>query len=117
MKNKKSIYFPHTIVFILFILSSIYITYPIIFHLGSLATGLGDELVIAWIQNWVIHSVTSGNISSIFEANLYYPYHNSLAFSDTFFTSSLIALVPRLVKGEPISTVNVTLILSLIFLG
>lgn len=102
--------------FVFFCLAAIYITYPLIFHLGDRVTGFGDELVIAWIQNWVIHAIATHPFS-VFEANLYYPYHNSLAFSDTFFVSSFFSMLPRLIIGEPISVINWTLITSLIFLG
>jgi len=102
--------------FVIFLIASVYITFPLVFHLGSLATGLGDELVIAWIQNWVIHSLTT-NPFSLFEANIYYPYHNSLAFSDLFLTSSILSLIPLKIIGEPIVTVNFTLISSLVMLG
>jgi hypothetical protein len=107
----------HFCAFVLFSLGACYITLPILTHLGDTTTGLGDELVVAWIQNWVIHAISTGNILSIFNANLYYPYQNSLAFSDTFFTSSIIALIPRLAIGQPIVANNVTLISSLIMLG
>ena len=107
----------HIAAFFIFCLATLYITFPLLSHLGEYTTGLGDELVIAWIQNWVIHAVTSGNLFSIFNANLYYPFQNSLAFSDTFFTSSIISLIPRVIVGEPIVVNNVTLILSLTFLG
>src|SRR3990167_9387968 len=102
--------------FLIFLIASVYITFPLVFHLGDLVTGLGDELVIAWIQNWVIHSLTT-NPFSLFEANIYYPYHNSLAFSDLFLTSSILSLIPLKIIGEPIATVNFTLISSLVMLG
>ena len=102
--------------FLIFLTASLYITFPLVFHLGSLATGLGDELVIAWIQNLVIHSLTT-NPFSLFEANIYYPFHNSLAFSDLFLTSSILSLIPLKIIGEPIATVNFTLISSLAMLG
>jgi hypothetical protein len=102
--------------FLLFFIAAIYITYPLIFHINDMATGYGDELVIAWIQNWVIHALMTSPFS-IFEANIYYPYHNTLAFSETFIFTSILALPIKLLTGEPISTVNFTLISSIIFLG
>jgi len=102
--------------FFIFFLLVIYITYPLIFNMGSMATGLGDELVIAWIQNWVIHSL-SANPFALFEANLYFPYHNTLAYSDLFLTSSILSIIPLKLIGEPIAVVNFTLISSLVLLG
>lgn len=99
-----------------FTVISIYITFPLVFNLGKMTTGLGDEIVISWIQNWVIHSLTT-NPFSLFNANIYYPYENSLAFSDLFLTSSILSFIPLKIVGEPIATVNFTLISSLIMLG
>lgn len=102
--------------FFIFFLLSLFITFPLFFKIGDITTGLGDELVIAWIQNWVIHALSTDPLS-IFESNLYYPYHNTLAFTETFILTSILAIPIRMIIGEPISTVNFTFISSLIFLG
>jgi hypothetical protein len=101
----------------IYCLATFYITYPLLFHLGTYTTGLGDELIIAWIQNWVVHAILSGNIISIFDANVFYPFNNSLAFSDIFITSSIISLIPLQIIKEPIVANNITLLSSLIMLG
>ncbi len=95
---------------------AIYITYPLIFHMDDMATELVDQLLIAWIHNWVIHSLST-NPLSLFDANIYYPFHNTLAYSDLFITSSLLAFIPLKFIGQPITANNFTLISSLIFLG
>jgi hypothetical protein len=103
-------------VFLLFILAALYITYPLIFHLTSYVTGKGDELLIAWIHGWVIHSIDT-NIFRVFEANIFYPYLHPLAYSDLFITSSLLSYFPVKILHEPIVANNVTLIFSLFSLG
>ncbi|MCL4353575.1 hypothetical protein M1615_03885 [Patescibacteria group bacterium] len=102
--------------FIIFLVLAIYITYPLIFHLGSLTPGLGDELFIAYIQNWVMH-ILFLNPFHLFDASIYFPYRNTLAFSDIFVTSSLLALIPTKILGEPMAAFNFTLITSLLLLG
>ncbi len=114
-RSKKTI-FPVLVVFILFVIASIVITYPLIFHLGDFTTNYGDELVIAWIHSWVINNFFT-NPFTLFNANIYYPYHNSLAFSDVFITGSLITAPFVYFIGQPIVANNVTIISSLIFLG
>lgn len=103
--------------FILFFGLAVYITYPLLFHLGDVVTAHGDELDIAWMQNWVIHVITSGNIFSLFEANLYYPFHHSFAYSDIHVTTSLLSLIPFELLKQPITTVNFTFLTSLLLLG
>lgn len=109
-------YKQHVIAFIIFLLAGIYITYPLIFHMGDYVTGYGDELLIAWIHNWVIHALFT-NPLTLFDTNIFYPYTNTLAHSDVFITSSLFALIPLKLISEPIVTVNFTLISSLFMLG
>jgi len=84
--------------------------------MDSLVTGWGDEIVISWIQNWVVHSLFT-NPLEVFQANTYYPFHNTLAYSDAFFISSVIGLPALWLLKEPIVLFNFTFISSLIMLG
>jgi hypothetical protein len=115
MKYKKSLLLG-LVSFLIFISASIYITFPLLFHLGDFATGLGDELVIAWIQSWVIHALST-NPLSLFNANILYPYHNTLAYSDAFLTGSLFSFILTDIIGQPIAANNMSLIISLAFDG
>lgn len=102
--------------FLIFFIASIYITYPLIFHLSELTTGFGDELLISWIQNHAIYSITH-NPLSIFNGNIFYPYQNTIAYSDLFLISSILSSVPVYILKEPIVAINFTLISSLFALG
>src|SRR5258708_4901737 len=102
LSNKILLYF---VSFIFFILAGIYITFPLFLNLGNLTTDLGDTLLISWIHSWVIHSLNT-NVFSLFEGNIFYPYHNTIAFSDLFLTSSLIAYLPVKLIGQPIAANN-----------
>ena len=106
----------HIVVFLLFFFLAAFITYPLIFHLGDLSTGTGDELLIAWINKWIIHALTS-QPSLLFEAPSFYPFQHSLAFSETFVTSSILFALPAFFVKEPIAFVNLDLIGSLVLLG
>jgi hypothetical protein len=105
--------------FVLFFLLACFITYPLIFNLGKITTGYGDELLIAWIQNWNIHKILEGPLGflGIFNTNSYFPYLNTLAYSETFITSSLISFLPLLFLKEPIAANNVTIVSSIALLG
>ena len=106
----------HGIVFCFFSLCAFYVTYPLLYHLGDRATGMGDELLIAWIHGWVQHQILH-NPLQLFDANIYYPFINSLAYSDAFITTSLLTFPLSLLLKEPIVAVNATLISSLVLLG
>lgn len=104
---------------LIFFLLAVFITFPLIFNLTSFVTGYGDELVSAWLYNWNIYNFSSNifNIVNIFDANNYFPYHTSLAFSDNGFTNSFLVLIPVLLLKSPIAANNSTIIISLTFLG
>lgn len=103
-------------VFFIFFFLAVYITYPLIFHLGDYVTGFGDELFIAWNHNWVIHALFTDPLN-IFNANIYFPYKNTLAFSEPFFTSSILSIIPVLLIRQPIAAVNFIFISSIMLTG
>lgn len=102
--------------FVLFSALTIYITYPLLFHLNDFTTGMGDELFIAWAHSWVLHAFAIAPFQ-VFTAPIYFPFHHSFAYSDGFFTTSILSFIPLLFLKEPIVAVNTTLISSLILLG
>lgn len=101
---------------LIFSVSALYITFPLVLHFSSTATGIGDELVITWIQNWVLHALVT-NPLQLFQADIYYPFHNALAYSDIFLPTSILAAIPLWIFKEPIVTFNFTQITSFLFLG
>lgn len=115
-KLAKLQYVIHIFIALIFFSVAIVITYPLILYLGSSATGLGDELLLSWIQSWVIHALMT-NPLSLFQAPIFYPYPNALAYSDILLTSSFLSAIPAILIGEPIAFQNITLILSLFLLG
>ncbi|MEN9407805.1 MAG: hypothetical protein RLZZ455_1021 [Candidatus Parcubacteria bacterium] len=100
----------------IFAASAVYITFPLAFRIGNLATNLRDELLISWIHVSVLRNIFSDPLN-LFEANIFYPFHSVLSYSDLHLSSALISGVPYLISGEPISTLNTTLIFSLFLLG
>lgn len=106
----------HIAILIIFFLITCIITYPLIFHLADYVFGKGDELLIAWIMNWDIHSLLT-NPFKIFNANIFYPYQNTLTFSDAFFTSAVIGFIPFSIFKEPLVLYNVNVLITLTFLA
>src|SRR5687767_4647797 len=94
--------------FLLYTFATVFITFPLIFNLGSLAPDVVDSVLIAYIQNWGIHSLFSGNITGLFNASIYYPFANTLAFSYIHFSSGILASPLLLFIKEPIAIYNFT---------
>lgn len=116
-KNRFRTYLPHVFSVLVFLIAGMYVTYPLIFHLGNSITGYGDELNYAWIYSWNIHALLSGNIMHLFDTPIFYPYHIGLADSDPNLVTSFMAIVPLLLLKQPIVVVNFTVISSIVFVG
>ncbi len=92
-------------------------TYPLIRHFGTHLPGdLGDPLLVTWILAWNVHALTT-DPWNMFNANIFYPVQNTLAFSE-----HMIAVVPffaptYLATGNPIFAYNTVFLLSFIFCG
>ncbi|MDP3940702.1 MAG: hypothetical protein Q8Q49_00170 [bacterium] len=81
-----------------------------------MATNTQDELLISWVQVSVARNFFHSPLE-LFNGNIFYPYTNTIAFSDLHLASAILSYVPFLISGQPITTQNVTLIFSLILLG
>lgn len=103
-------------VLFLFFICAVIITYPLIWHLGNFSTGRQDELLIAWIHASMRHNLLT-NPLHLFEGSIFYPYHNSLAFSDIFLTTTLLTWPFVLLSGQPIMVNNIVILSSLSLLG
>lgn len=97
--------------FLLFIFAAIFITYPLIFNLSSIISGFGDELIISWIHNFILDNPFN------FNANIFFPFDKTLAYSDFLFTSAFLSAPVLFFIKEPIVSFNFTLISSLALLG
>lgn len=115
-KNFSKNIFTYSSALLIFFFASVYVTFPLIFHLTDYTTGYGDELAMVWIHNWVIHSFLT-NPFSLFEGNLYYPYQHTFAFQEPLISTSLLAMPVQLLLHEPIVSVNFTFISSLTLVG
>lgn len=103
-------------VLVYFTVTTLIISFPLVFHLHEYIFGLGDELLLTWIMNWDIYSFIHDPLQ-IYNATIFHPYSNTLTYSDAFFTSSLLALVPVLLTKSPLVAYNFTYLLAHISLG
>src|SRR5438067_5647923 len=85
-------------------------TYPQIFHLADGIHDDGDPLMVTWILAWVAHQLPRAP-AHLFDANIFYPERNTLAYSETL-------LVPGLLSA-PLAWLGVgpILIYNLVFLS
>lgn len=88
------------VIFGTFLLLSLVVTYPLIFHLRTFIIDPVDSLLITWIQNWLIHSPT-------LNTNIFYPYQNTLAFSDYHLVGAILTAPFIWVFKEPLLAFNI----------
>lgn len=95
---------------------TIIVSWPLILHLDSLIIDKYDGLLITWILNWDIHSLTSGltGLVNFYNANIFYPDKNTLAFSDLQLPLATIALPFVLITREPLVAYNINFLLGFI---
>ncbi len=104
-------------VFVLLILLSLAMTYPLLFHLNDhVPSDLRDPLYTIWALAWEVRSAGSG-FSPFAEANIFFPHHDTLFYADSFPILALLGSPFVIFGGNPVHAYNVLLILSFFFCG
>ncbi len=111
--RKILIYF---LVILFFTIFTFFSTYPLIIKMDTAVKNLGDPVLNVWILNWDIHKFLTG-ISNFFDANIFYPHRNTLAYSEHLIPQALLALPVYLITHQPIFIYNFLFILSFILSG
>jgi len=100
-----------TATYSLFFLLVCIFTYPLILHPGSFLRGLNDPYLFTWILNWAAGHVYV-DPAGLFNANIFYPYGNTFAYSEPLIIPALLTAAPILkLTGNPILAHNLTLLI------
>ncbi len=75
-----------------------------------------DAMLNAWILSWDLDQLVGGRLD-LFDANIFYPEENVLAYSENLITAALMVLPLRLITENPILLVNAAFILALVANG
>jgi hypothetical protein len=85
-------------------------TWPLATAPGTLSRNdNGDAQLNEWILAWVAHQLPRAP-ARLFEANIFYPAHDSLAFSEPLIVPALMGAPLRWLGGSPVLVFNVVLI-------
>lgn len=87
-------------------------TNPLILHLANAVEDKQDGLLNVWIIAWVGHTLITDPLN-LFNANIFYPYPNTLAFSETMLPQGLFALPFNLAFDNTVLGYNLVLLASL----
>jgi hypothetical protein len=87
------------------------LTNPLVLHLAHAVEDKQDALLNTWIIAWVGHALVTDPLN-LFNANIFYPYPNTLAFSETLLPQGLFALPFNLAFDNTILGYNLVLLAS-----
>jgi hypothetical protein len=98
------------IILAIYTLLTLILTYPLIFNLmTTVPNDIGDPLLNTWILAWDSHALLTDPFN-LFNANIFHPLPNTLAYSEHLFSTALVALPLQLISGEPILAYNLSLL-------
>jgi len=95
---------------VLFTVLTAVMTYPQIFHMNDGVHDEGDPLLVTWVLGWVAHQLPRAP-AHLFDANIFYPERNTLAYSETLLVPGTIVAPLHWLGVGPI------LIYNLVFLS
>jgi hypothetical protein len=75
-----------------------------------------DEHLFMWTLAWDTHAFVHQPLS-IFDANIFFPNHNTLAYSENLIGSAFVAAPVLWLTGNPVLAVNVVSLLSCVLCG
>ncbi|MCX7840198.1 MAG: hypothetical protein N2559_12200, partial [Anaerolineae bacterium] len=96
---------------LLFLALTLVMTNPLVLHLTYAVEDKQDALLNTWIIAWVGHALITDPLN-LFHANIFYPYPNTLAFSETLLPQGLFALPFNLAFDNTILGYNLVLLAS-----
>ncbi|MDP3045917.1 MAG: hypothetical protein Q8O07_00355 [Chloroflexota bacterium] len=81
-------------------------TYPVWMNpTGTLPGDIGDPLLNTWIMAWDFHTLNQ-EPAQLFNANIFFPRHNTLAYSEHLLGTTLLSWPVLLLSGEPVLAYN-----------
>lgn len=101
----------------LFLAFTLALTYPLSLHAGSRVCWAGvDTELYAWTLAWNTHALTT-NPLAVFDANIFYPLPNTLAYSENLIGATLFAAPVIWLTDNPVLALNVASLASCLLCG
>lgn len=108
---------PHRPAALLFVLLAIVHTWPLATSPAVLSRNdNGDAQLNEWILAWIVHQLPR-DPGRLFDANIFYPAANTLAFSEPLIVPALMGAPVVWLGGSPVLTHNLLLLLGLALSG
>jgi hypothetical protein len=96
----------------LFAILTLLATYPVWLRANMAVLGdIGDPVLNSWILAWDAHTLLRGP-THIFDANVFFPLPNTLAYSEHLFSTAILLLPLQALLRQPVLIYNLNLLLS-----
>jgi hypothetical protein len=100
----------------LFLIFTLAMTWPLARHMTNTFVSWGDPVFQAWTMAWNVHA-WSTNPLDVFNANVLYPYRNTLAYSDHLFGQTIMIAPIMALTENPILVDNISRFIALTLTG
>ncbi len=113
---KNRVVLEHGLAGLFFALGTLVLIDPLSVHPASRVRDPGDPLLFAWILAWMTKAIFSDPLH-LFQANVFYPFPDSLAFTDAPLAIVPIAAPVIWLTGNPVLAVNVATLVAFVLSG
>ena len=103
-------------VVVFFLFFTAYLTWPLPLRMTDGISTNPDSLLNLWALDWNYHILPSDPLS-LFDANIFFPRRDTLAYSEHLFGVALVAAPAYLATGDAILAYNFAIILSFFLSG
>lgn len=93
----------------IFVVLTVVLTNPLTFHLWNAVEDKQDALLNTWIMAWVGHAAVTDPLN-LYNANIFYPHANTLAFSEALVPQGILALPLTFATDNPVLGYNLVLL-------
>ena len=101
-------------VFLLYAALTVAFTWPLALDPAGTLMPMGpDGNLFMWTLAWDVHAFIRQPLA-LFDANIYYPFHNTLAYSENLIGSALVAAPVLWTTGNAVLAINVVQLLSVV---
>lgn len=106
----------HLLALLLYGVLALVMIFPLALHLGDHLLGtdsnaLNDTYFSVWIFGWQAHQLIADPLN-LFQGNIFYPFQNTLAFSEIILPGALLYLPFAYFSNNPVFAYNLVVLLS-----
>jgi len=100
----------------IFVVLAIAMTWPLAPRLGHAVTDPIDPFINTWILDWDHYATTHSGVT-LFDANTFYPAHDTLAYSENLYGVAILLVPFRAAGMAPVTAYNLAMLAGFAFSG